>query len=754
MKSKVIFRSLALTALAFFLLSFAAFAEPVPDPTPDPTPAPVYATGASISIVAKALAPGEDFNLSVIKVFPEKALDETLEWRSSNPVVASVSESDGTKTTTVSAIKNGRATISLVGTRSLLVLAKCQVTVRTVKITSMAISPKALAIAPGQKLSLKASIKPSNATFGSVTWTSPDPAFVSFDQAGTLATATTTDDHSVLVYAQAPTIGKVTLTAVTDTGKRAVCVVTVKALAVSSVKFPKSKLTVYLRDTNLKPLTAAVSPANTGFTITYDSLNMDVAEIDPATGVLTLKTPGTTTISASAGGKTGYCKLTVAAVNIKSLSITRQDGVSVLDKPVVLDPAETAQLKAVASPAYAAVTGVTWESDNTAVATVADGLVTAGTTGGYARITARSVFNPKVKATVSVHVRGEGAYRTVTITAAGDAVLGGDPRPKGSAAANPRSFKDFQAAILLPGDDNVAGDGTVFTRVAKYFEGENNITTLNLEGTLTLKDTRHDKKPFVFQGDPMWAKTMLRAHNIDAVCIANNHSYDVGKDGYEGTLRALDKPYARVKYYGNGITSYIRTENGLKVAFVGFVSANVSASGVTNQVKNAAKNSNMVVAAFHWTDVKEFRYQAPTNRQKSLAHAAISAGADLVLGHHVHRLNGIERYKGKYIVYDLANFVTIAKNPLNAFLPDNPRGRFDYDSMIYQQKFNVWADGFVEPVDITIIPCAITSSPKALVNNAQPMPYEEVSDKQRVLDTVRKYSPSDFSDYPINVPGL
>jgi hypothetical protein len=74
--------------------------------------------------------------------------------------------------------------------------------------------------------------------------------------------------------------------------------------------------------------------------------------------------------------------------------------------------------------------------------------------------------------------------------------------------------------------------------------------------------------------------------------------------------------------------------------------------------------------------------------------------------------------------------------------------------MIYQQKFNVWTDGFVEPVDITLIPCAITSSPKALVNTAQPMPYEEISDKQRVLDTVRHYAPSDFSDYPINVPGL
>ena len=746
MKGKVIFRSLALTALAFFFMSFPALAETIPDPTPVPTPAPVYATAASISVVARALAPGEAFDLSVIKCFPKNIdeLDETLEWRSSNSTVASVNETDGSKITTVTAVKNGRATISLVGAISGTVLAKCQVTVRTVRISSMAVSPKSLTIAPDQKYLLTAKISPSNATYKSVTWTSPDLTILSFDQAGTQATAS---GNSVYVYAKGD--GKVTLAAITDTMKRATCVVTVKDLAVSSVKFPKSKLTVYMRDANLKPLAAVISPANTGFTITYDSLNKDVADIDPATGVLTLKTPGTATITATAGGKTGYCKLTVVSVNIRALSITTPDG-----EAVVLNPGDPpVQLTANASPAYAAETGVTWESDNEAVATVteADGLVTA-VSGGYARITAKSVFNLKVKATVTVHVRGDGAFSTVTITAAGDAVLGGDPRPKGSRASNPRSKQEFDKAILMPGDDGVEGNGTVFTHVADYFKGENNITTLNLEGTLTLKDTRHDKKPFVFQGHPNWANTMLKAYNIDTVCIANNHTYDVGKDGYEGTMRALNN--AKVKFYGNGITSYIRTENGLKVAFVGFVSKNTSTSGVANQVRNAAKNSDMVVVAFHWTDVNEFRYQAPTNRQKSLAKAAISAGADLVLGHHTHRLNTIERYKGKYIVYDLGNFVTIARNPLNAFLPNNPRGRFDYDSMIYQQEFNVWEDGFVEPVGITLIPCAITSSPKALVNNAQPMPYEETSDKQRVLDTVRNYAPSDFSDYPINVPGL
>jgi poly-gamma-glutamate synthesis protein (capsule biosynthesis protein) len=124
-----------------------------------------------------------------------------------------------------------------------------------------------------------------------------------------------------------------------------------------------------------------------------------------------------------------------------------------------------------------------------------------------------------------------------------------------------------------------------------------------------------------------------------------------------------------------------------------------------------------------------------------------------VVGTHTHRLNGIERYKGKYIVYDLGNFVTIASNPVNQFGPANPSGRYDYDSMIYQQKFNIWTDGFLEPAGITIIPCSITSSPKALVNNAQPSPYTDPDDINRVMDLVKSHSPADYSTYPINLAG-
>jgi uncharacterized protein YjdB len=181
-------RSLALTALAFFLFAFTALADTVPDPTPEPTPAPVNATAASISCLSKTLTPGETFALSEIRVFPEN-MDEPLQWRSSNAGVASISETDGSLETTVRALKNGRATISLVGARSTNVLAKCQVTVRTVKITSMAVSPKSLVLAPGRSSALSVSVKPSSATFQTMRWVSSDPNALSFSGAGAVGTS-------------------------------------------------------------------------------------------------------------------------------------------------------------------------------------------------------------------------------------------------------------------------------------------------------------------------------------------------------------------------------------------------------------------------------------------------------------------------------------------------------------------------------------------------------------------------------------
>ena len=68
----------------------------------------------------------------------------------------------------------------------------------------------------------------------------------------------------------------------------------------------------------------------------------------------------------------------------------------------------------------------------------------------------------------------------------------------------------------------------------------------------------------------------------------------------------------------------------------------------------ASKRADWVVVSFHWGI--EYTGQA-SREQRALAHDAVDAGADLVLGHHPHVLQGLELYRNKLIAYSLGDFV-------------------------------------------------------------------------------------------------
>src|SRR5918992_2803434 len=76
-------------------------------------------------------------------------------------------------------------------------------------------------------------------------------------------------------------------------------------------------------------------------------------------------------------------------------------------------------------------------------------------------------------------------------------------------------------------------------------------------------------------------------------------------------------------------------------------------------IKKARQAADIVVLSLHW-GIHYFR-AAIAGYQPAVAHAAIDAGADLILGHHPHMLKGIEVYKAKVIFYSLGNFVMPAK---------------------------------------------------------------------------------------------
>ena len=54
----------------------------------------------------------------------------------------------------------------------------------------------------------------------------------------------------------------------------------------------------------------------------------------------------------------------------------------------------------------------------------------------------------------------------------------------------------------------------------------------------------------------------------------------------------------------------------------------------------------------------------PSEKQRELAYAMIDAGADIIVGHHPHVLQGIEFYQGKPILYSVGNFIFLKNDDL------------------------------------------------------------------------------------------
>jgi poly-gamma-glutamate synthesis protein (capsule biosynthesis protein) len=179
-------------------------------------------------------------------------------------------------------------------------------------------------------------------------------------------------------------------------------------------------------------------------------------------------------------------------------------------------------------------------------------------------------------------------------------------------------------------------------------------------------------KTFTFKVPPAFAPCLVNA-GFDVVNLANNHILDYGAPPFYRTLRILDS--LGIASCGAGVNrdsaeaGAVLIHKGWKAAFLGFSltypeqfcatfhgpgTAFAEESRIARRIGSFRPNVDLIVVSFHWG--KEL-HAFPESYQRSFAHAAIDAGADLVLGHHPHVLQGFEIYKGKPIAYSLGNFV-------------------------------------------------------------------------------------------------
>lgn len=213
------------------------------------------------------------------------------------------------------------------------------------------------------------------------------------------------------------------------------------------------------------------------------------------------------------------------------------------------------------------------------------------------------------------------------------------------------------------------GAGYPFERVVPLFEGVD-VLVGNLEGTFTERGERADKY-YTFRAPPALAYT-LRDAGFDAVSLANNHALDFGPVGLADTVESLDR--LGVAHFGAGEDAaeaarpLVVEARGWRLALLGFSAvrssvfagearpgvAEASVEAVQAAVEAAAPDADAVIVVFHFGT----EYDAtPTEQQRTLAHAAVDAGATLVVGHHAHALQPWERRGEALILYGLGNFV-------------------------------------------------------------------------------------------------
>jgi poly-gamma-glutamate capsule biosynthesis protein CapA/YwtB (metallophosphatase superfamily) len=221
--------------------------------------------------------------------------------------------------------------------------------------------------------------------------------------------------------------------------------------------------------------------------------------------------------------------------------------------------------------------------------------------------------------------------------------------------------------------ETVVGDDYewAFEKLNEYREAD--VAMVNLENPLTRSTLSRPNKQFNFKADPE-AVQVLTQGGIDIVNLANNHTMDYEEPGLVETLETLEKAGIHSVGAGRDLTEARRPEilevKGQRIAYLGYYDANFHAAGediagtnplqeehqqrVAEDIRAIRDQVDWVIVNYHWgIELEDY----PAAWQIELAHATIDNGADLVVGHHPHVLQGAEIYKGRPIVYSLGNFI-------------------------------------------------------------------------------------------------
>lgn len=218
-----------------------------------------------------------------------------------------------------------------------------------------------------------------------------------------------------------------------------------------------------------------------------------------------------------------------------------------------------------------------------------------------------------------------------------------------------------------------------FAQVASYLR-DADMAFGNLESPLSLQGTPLPGKGIWFRGEPKGAEA-LREAGYSVMSVANNHTLDYDTPAFLDTLVVLREqgiaPVGGGKDPAEATRPVVKEFNGQKIAFLAATEmadifwswkyrrtlevkpdqpgvVKLDELQLVDAVKAMKGKADIIIVSLHWgTEFSDY----PTEEQRKIAHSLVDAGANLIVGHHPHCLQGVEVYKGSLIAYSLGNFV-------------------------------------------------------------------------------------------------
>lgn len=249
-------------------------------------------------------------------------------------------------------------------------------------------------------------------------------------------------------------------------------------------------------------------------------------------------------------------------------------------------------------------------------------------------------------------------------------VVFGDKKSKENISGSTvKVFNQGVKTILLVGDimlgrgvEDLIKQNSIyypFQKISHFLRGID-IVFGNLEGPIVKNppELLDNSLKFAFNSEVMRAVSWC---NFNLFSLANNHTLDMGKKGLEETKEWLKK-YG-INFIGSPLSgssdkldSSFSTDNIIFLAFNQIFPFMIREEEIIKTIKTvkSLNPDNFLIVSLHWGE--EYKLiNSPT--QQSLAHQIIKAGADLIIGHHPHVVQNIEKYQGKLIFYSLGNFI-------------------------------------------------------------------------------------------------